>query len=512
MVGVAASPTRAGLTRRDLFPLMAGGALSLASTAAASRSVEADPSVPPNVLFIVVDDLNDWVGALGTYPGVRTPNIDRLAAKGVLFTNAYATAPACNPSRCSVLTSIAPSTSSIYGQGDHLRDFLPDASLLPEVFRRGGYDTLAGGKIFHGSFRYLPKDIGTPGGPPGPVEYWSFDRDPGSIWTTYHDFVADPPPVTYPANGMDTGVFDWGAYGDSDEDRTPDGELALWASRVLESQRIRPFFLAVGFYRPHLPWYVPRAYFDVYPLEKVVLPLVPADDLDDVPAVGRALADGQGRHTQIVAHDQWRQAVLAYLASITFVDRQVGRVLDALERGPHAANTIVVLWSDHGYHLGEKLHWTKFTLWDRALHVPLIYAGPSIATGPHCARTVSLLDIFPTLLDLCGLPKEPGAEGHVLTPLLAEPDAAWPHPALSTWEQGNHSARSERYRYIRYWDGTEELYDHANDPGEFVNLAGQGYGPEQRALLTSVDGMIQTESEWLTRLNRFVAPKLGFRI
>ena len=256
-------------------------------------------------------------------------------------------------------------------------------------------------------------------------------------------------------------------------------------------------FLACGFTRPHLPWYVPKKYFDMHPLDRVQLPLVREDDLDDVPAMGRKFARPDGDHARVTKANAWKKGVQAYLAAITFSDAMVGRVLRALETGPHANNTTVVLWSDHSWHLGEKLHWRKFTLWERSTRNILMFAAPGV-TKPAtvCNRTVSMMDIYPTLMDLAGL-KAPGIqEGESLMSLLRNPQAPKQTPAVTTYLMGNHAIRTERWRYIRYKDGGEELYDRTKDPNEWTNLAGQ---PGMAAIK-------QDLSRWLPKHNEPDAP------
>ena len=408
-----------------------------------------------NVLFIAIDDLNDWVGCLGGHPGAITPNLDRLAARGVLFTNAHCAAPLCNPSRAALMTGIRPSTSGIYTNNPPRRKApaLASAVTLSQHFMQSGYRVAGGGKIYHGSF-----------------------PDPQS-WHEYYPSQTrnkppDPNPETRPANGIPGAAqFDWGPLDVSDS-AMGDYKVVEWAASELSRKQEKPFFLACGIFRPHLPWYVPRKYFDMHPLAKIVLPKVNPRDLDDVPPVGRKFARPEGDHAAVVRHDQWARAVQAYQASITFADAQVGRVLDALERGPHAGNTAVVLWSDHGWHLGEKLHWRKFTLWEEATRNVLMISAPGLARG-RSGRPVSLLDIYPTLIDLCGLPPRAGLEGSSLMRLLRDPAAPRERPSLTTYQRGNHSVRGERWRYTRYHDGSEELYDHEADPLEWTNLAGR---------------------------------------
>lgn len=410
----------------------------------------ADDSQRPNVLFLAVDDLNDWTTFLGGHPQVKTPNLERLARRGMMFTRAYCSAPACNPSRASLLTGIRPSTSGVYNNYQPWRAAMPDVVTLPQHFMAGGYTVEGAGKIFHGRF-----------------------REPES-WQVYFPHSADPKPdkSERPLNGMPkAGNFDWGPV-PVDDDAMGDTKNANFGIEFLARKPKEPFFLAVGMFRPHLPWYVPKKYFDLYPVDQIVLPEVKEDDLDDVPPAGRAMAKPDGDHAKVVAHDQWKRAVQGYLASISFADAQIGRVLDALDRSPYADNTIICLWGDHGWHLGEKQHWRKFALWEEATRVPLVFVVPQLTRpGSRCERTVSLLDIYPTLAELCQLPVGEHLEGKSLKPLLEDPEAAWDRPVVTTHGRNNHAVRSERWRYIRYSDGTAELYDHDTDPLEWTNLA-----------------------------------------
>ncbi len=407
-----------------------------------------DAAEKPNVLFIAVDDLNDWTGVLGGYPGIETPNLDRLANSGVLFTRAYCSAPACNPSRASLLTGVRPSTSGIYHNNQPWRKAMPDAVTLPQRFQAAGYRVWGGGKIYHGRFPDRPS------------------------WHEYLKRPGDPYPPKLPINGFrNTGHFDWGPVQVADA-KMGDTIVTDWGIDFLKQKQDRPFFLAVGIFRPHLPWYVPQKYFDKYPLDKIQLPKVLESDLDDVPPAGKRMA--RLRDDRRFPDDESRRkAVQGYLACITFADAQIGRLLDALDASPHADNTIVVLWSDHGWHLGEKHHWRKFALWEEATRVTMMITAPGVTLpGGRCGRTVSLLDIYPTLCDLCGLEPPEAIEGDSLTSLLRDPQHAWDRPAITTHGRNNHAVRSERWRYIRYHDGGEELYDHESDPHEWKNLAG----------------------------------------
>jgi len=440
------SARRPGLKRREF---LLG---SIASSAAFGQT----PKTKPNVLFIAIDDLNDWIGALGGHPQAVTPNLDRLAKRGVLFRQAYCQAPACNPSRASVLSGVRPSTSGVYMNSHTWRDGLPDAVTLPAYFKENGYLVAGGGKIFHGG-----------------------QNDDGA-WHEYYEFERGTRPENQPLNGLpNTGFFDWGPLDIEDEDM-PDGKLATWTEGVLSRGHEKPFFLACGFSKPHLPWYAPQAYFDKFPAERRELPAVIEGDLDDVPD---SAVWSTGDHEKILAAKQWNLAVASYLAVVNFVDAQVGRVLDALDRSPYGDNAIIVLWGDHGWQLGEKRHWRKFTLWERSARTVMMATAPGV-TSPNgvCDRTVELLDLYPTLVDLCALPEKQGLEGASLKPLLADPDAPWDRPAITSNGMDHISVRTERWRYGRFADG-EELYDHQNDPLEWHNLAGK---PEQAVVQKSV--------------------------
>ncbi len=427
-----------------------------------------------NVLFIAVDDLNDWTTFYGGHPDVKTPQLQRLAERGTRFTRAYCSAPACNPSRASLLCGIRPSTSGVYHNANPWRAQLPEAVTLPGLFMEHGYKVHGGGKIFHGGF-----------------------RDPQS-WHFYQKRGRDPYPENRPVNGIPkTAHFDWGPVPVGDE-AMGDTVVCDWAIEFLAQQHDRPFFLAVGLFRPHLPWYAPQKYFDMYPLEEIALPKVIEDDLDDVPPLGVRMARPEGDHARVTATNNWKKAVQGYLASITYADHQIGRVLDALEASPYADNTLIVLWSDHGWHLGEKEHWRKFALWEEATRVTLLFDVPGLTKADTvCPRTVSLLDLYPTLADLCGLPVGAHLEGRSLRPLLADPEADWDRPVITTHGRNNHAVRSEQYRYIRYEDGTEELYDPRRDPMEWTNLAGDSQYDEVKREL----------ARWLPRKNVPEGPK-----
>lgn len=419
----------------------------------------------PNVLMIVVDDLNDFPGFMRGYPDAKTPSMDKLAAQGMVFTRAHCQYPLCGPSRASFMSGMLPSSLNFVG---HMTDRQLEGrckelgtELLHRYFGRHGYKTLAVGKICH---RHVPTgSVDASGGRGG------FRQGTGRLRRNWHQ------------EGTST---DWAMAPDHDN-QLPDYDAAAWAVEQLEAEHEQPFLLMVGFLRPHVPWYVPKQWFDRYDKDNLTLPPYQSKDLADVPEIARQLSilPQYPRTEWAIENDQWRNILHAYLACISFTDHYVGRVLDALRGSPYGDNTIVVLMSDHGYHMGEKNTFQKQTLWQRSSHVPLVIAGPDINPAQQCERVVSLLDIYPTLLDMCGLPANPKNEGHSLTPLLNDPEREWPHKAITSWEGNNTAVQGERYRYTRYVNGSEELYDHANDPHEWTNLARkEDYAPVKQRM------------------------------
>jgi arylsulfatase A-like enzyme len=392
------------------------------------------------------------------HPNAQTPNLDRLAAQSTLFTNAHCQAPICGPSRSSLLSGFYPHSTGIYGhinfKGLQENTTVKKTRFLPEYFADHGYKTMGVGKIYHSSqgeetFQEFGGKMGGFG--PKPAERMNYT------------------PTPFKGNGTST---DWGAFPDTDE-KMPDFKVAAWAVEKIQEKHDQPFFLAAGFYRPHVPWHVPQPWFDQHPLESVQEPEILDEDLNDLPPISK-----QVHEMTMMPSLQWMrenneigEATQAYLASVTFVDHQVGKLLDALDASPYAENTIVVLFSDHGYHLGEKHRWAKFSLWEESTHVPLMVRLPGQQAGAVCKRPAGLIDLYPTLAELCGLPPNPLNQGHSLKPLLLQPNAIWERPALTTYGRNNHAIRTDRYRYIRYEDGAEELYDHHADPNEWHNLA-----------------------------------------
>lgn len=400
----------------------------------------------PNVLFIAIDDLNDWVGHLGGHPQGATPNIDALANRGVTFTNAHCAAPACNPSRAALMSGMRPYSSGVYVNAANWKEALGDVLTMNEHFMAQGYDVLGGGKIYHGSTGIEGKW----------TEYW---KRPGDAKTEPNK------------NGLNMKHFDWGPI-DCDDDGMGDHALVSWAIDELNEEREKPLFLAVGFVKPHLPFYAPKKYFDRFPLESLQLPKVKGDDLDDLPPAGLKMARPDGDHAKVTSKElEWKLAVQAYLATIAFVDHEVGRLIEGLDKSPNGKETIVVLWGDHGWHLGEKQHWRKFALWNDATRVPYIIHAPGVSKAGICNAPVDLLSIYPTLCELTGVAAPKHLEGANLRPLLEDPKADWQLPAISTHGRENHMVQTRHHRYIRYEDGSEELYDHRDDPHEWKNLA-----------------------------------------
>ncbi len=409
----------------------------------------------PNILFIAIDDQNDWFGCLGGHPQAQTPNIDRLASQGTLFTNAHCQSPLCNPCRTSLLTGLRPSTTGIYGLSPWIRDVekWKDVVTLPQYLAQHGYRTYSTGKIFHGA--YGRKKTDTEFQVLGPAS---------AIGARPAQKLVDTP-SKHP-------LVDWGVFPHKDEDKG-DWQVASWTVEQLESGLPEPFFLSAGFFLPHVPCYATQKWFDLYPEETLQLPPVRMDDRDDTPRFSWYLhwKLPEPRLKFLQEANQWKNLVRSYLACTSFVDSQVGRLTEALERSGHTDDTVIVLWSDHGWHLGEKLITGKNTLWDRSTRVPLIFAGPGVAAGARCNRPAELLDIYPTLVELCGLPPKNDLEGHSLMPQLKDANAPRPWPAITTHNHDNHGVRTEDWRFIQYADGSEELYDMRKDPNEWTNLA-----------------------------------------
>lgn len=454
------------------------------------QAQSAEDRAKPNVLFIAIDDQNDWIGHLGGHPLAKTPHLDRLAERGTTFLNAHCQSPLCNPSRTSLMLSLRPTTTGIYGLAPWFRtlDEWKDRVTLPQHFTAHGYRTLTAGKMYHGGAGGRQRQAAE-------FDVWG---PPGGVGVRPDEKLIPPTPMgNHP-------LMDWGVFPHGEEDKG-DYQVASWAvEQIRTAPRDEPFFLAAGFFLPHVPCYATQKWFDLYPDDDSVLPVIQPDDRADTPRFSWYLHWHlpEPRLKWVRENDQWRNLVRSYLACTSFVDAQIGRILDALEESGLAENTIVVVWSDHGFHLGEKEITGKNTLWDTGTRVPLIFAGPGVTPGQRCGRPAELLDIYPTLVELCGLVPRDDLEGISLAPQLRDASAERERPAITSHNQGNHGIRSERWRYIRYADGSEELYDLESDPREWHNLAGK----------PNFAGVIAEHRRWLPGIDRPPAPGSAHRV
>ncbi|MFM8272386.1 MAG: sulfatase [Gemmata sp.] len=424
---------------RFLFPLAVAAGLIAPARAA-------DAPKKPNVLFIAVDDLNHLVGHLGRNPQTRTPNIDRLARMGVTFTRAYCAAPVCNPSRAALMSGLRPGSTGVYDNGQAWQPVIPKEHTLTTQFLSAGYNVYGSGKIYHASAH----------------------RD--GEWTDY--FVGGKEKVTPHADAKNDGVGGIKFQPLTDDSKLQDESIVNYGIEKLGAKHDKPFFVAVGLHKPHMPWNVPKKYYDLFPLDRIELPPHTKDDLGDVPAAGIRFAKPKGDHAEVLRSGRWKEAVQGYLAAIAYCDAQIGRLLDAYDKSPHKENTVIVFWGDHGWHLGEKEHWRKFALWEESTRMPFIWVAPGVTkAGGVCDRTVDLMSVYPTLCALCGIARPKHVEGADVSPLLKDPKARWAAPGVTTYHLNNHAVRTERWRYISYADGGEELYDHDADPNEWTNLA-----------------------------------------
>ena len=424
-----------------------------------------------NVLFIAVDDLACSVGCYGDLIA-KTPHMDRLAATGVRFDRAYNQLPLCNPTRASVMTGLRPDQIKVYDLDRHFRDEVPDVVTLPQSFQMAGYFAARVGKIYHYN---VPASIGTNGFDDPPS--WNLTVNPKGRDKDDEELVYNAEP-----HRKISAALSWLAADGTDEEQT-DGMIATEAIRLLQKHQGKPFFLGVGFFRPHTPYIAPKKYFDLYPTDKMRLPFAPKDDRDDIPTAAFA-------HNCPIAHyglpkSELVKALQAYYACVTFIDAQVGRLLDALDRLALADDTIVVLWSDHGYHLGEHNGiWQKRTLFEQSARTPLIIRVPGAkGNGQASQRIVEMVDLYPTLTELADVRAPKNLAGRNLSPLLHDPNQPWDSYAVTQVlrpadERLNvsvmgRSIRTQRWRYTEWDEGRKgvELYDHHTDPMEFNNLA-----------------------------------------
>ncbi len=420
--------------------------LIVAIVMAPASVLHAAEPAKPNVLFIAVDDLRDWVGYLGRNPQTITPNIDKLAKRGMAFTRSYCAAPVCNPSRCALMSGMRPSTTGVYENQNDWRTVVPENLPLTTQFRKAGYFVCGAGKIYHEAYARRAE------------------------WDDYLEKVGGDP---QPKGNDGVGGIKFAPLDCKDEDLR-DWKIASYAIEQLGKKHDKPFFLACGIHKPHMPWNVPQKYYDMHPLKDIKLPPYLKNDLDDVPPAGIKMAKPMGDHKAIVDSGRWKDAIQGYLAATTYCDMLIGRIMDAFDKSAYRDNTIIVFWCDHGWHLGEKDHWRKFALWEEATRAPLLWVVPGLTKpGSVCDRTVDFMTIYPTLTDLCGIATPKHVEGKSIRALLADPKAEWSEPAVTTYLYKNHAVRTEGWRFIRYANGDEELYDEAKDPNEWTNLAGK---------------------------------------
>jgi len=439
----------------------------------------------PNILVISLDDMNNWIEPMGGHPQARTPNLNSFAESALTFRRAYTISPSCNPSRTAMFSGKAPWETGLYNNPQIWRHVVGDEKMMSEHFRDAGYHVAGAGKIYHGnmpdprswdayypdSIRHMPK-------------YWLPVRDQATGETSFaltdnEIREDDPKGVTFnmpPFQGMYI-AFDFEPLPVATEE-TGDYLSVEWISKQLKLKHDKPFFMAAGIYRPHLPWYVPQEYFDKFPLEDIQLPELLETDLDDVPVAGQQVARNR-YHDRVTEAGLWKKAVQGYLASINYADELVGKLLADLDASEYADNTIVVIFSDHGWQLGEKEHWRKFSLWEDVLNTVLMIRVPEGVSGLPSGnvrggvsnRAVSLIDVFPTLTELAGIESKPGISGRSIVPLLADPETEWSYPVVSVYGDGHYSVIHENWHYILYADGGEELYNLAEDPNEWNNLA-----------------------------------------
>ena len=454
----------------------------------------------PNILFIAVDDMNDWIGPLGGLDIAKTPNLDRLAAESTTFVNAHFASPACASSRLANMTGVQPSKSgvmqNVWYDGPKWREIpiLESIETVEQFFKNRGYETLAGGKLYHSlAPPWLTSNQADPSG-------WDFYFPSISVPMPYQ--ISAPEAVINPPEwkGGRLKWFTWGPVTVEDE-KMADYQTVSWARYELNRPREKPLFLACGIFRPHMPWEVPQKYFDMYPLEDIPDLEVLEDDLEDALVHSR-----RSWHKFVLENKQWKHVIQAYLASISFADAQVGRLLDGLEESGKADDTIVVLWSDHGMHIGEKENWEKFTLWEQATRVPFFVKAPGIGqAGSVVTEAVSLLDVYPSLVDLAGFDIPEHCDGLSVVPLLKDASARRDRSALTSFtfakNKTGHALWDNRYRYIYYeWNSLEELYDHESDPNEFENRA---YDPKLSKIVK------RFRSEMLERVEGFEAADMA---
>ena len=420
----------------------------------------------PNVLFIAVDDLNHWVGYMGRNSQTKTPNLDRLAARGVAFHQAHCAVPACNPSRAALMSGLRAWNTACYTNNDFWKNHIPEGLGLSKQFLDAGYHVAGSGKIYHSDTYYE------------------------SEWSEY--MSKDGLSATGKGVDKNEGFHDPLVHDLKDEDIS-DYHTVDWCVKQMNQTRDEPLFLACGLHKPHLPFAVPRKYYEMFPLESIELPPYQENDLDDLSAAGVKMAGPNGDHAKFLESGRWKNAIQSYLATVAYLDMNIGRLIDGLDKSPIANDTIVVLWGDHGWSFGEKQHWRKFALWEEETRAPMIWIVPGV-TKPEtrCDTPVDFMTIYPTLCDLAGIEVPKHVEGESMTEILRDPGSATNGIAITTHGYQNHAVRSDRWRYIRYADGSEELYDHNADPYEWTNIAAK---PENTSVLDTHRALLPTNNK-----------------
>ncbi|TWU47027.1 sulfatase [Rubripirellula reticaptiva] len=398
----------------------------------------------PNVLFIAVDDLNHWVGYMGRNSQAKTPNLDRLAARGVAFHQAHCAVPACNPARAALMSGLRPWNTACYLNANPWKQHIDEGLGLSKQFMNAGYHVAGSGKIYHSDSYYESE--------------WSEYMPRGGVSATGKGV------------GKDEGFHEPLVHDLVDEDIS-DYHIVDWCVEQMNQPHDKPLFLACGLHKPHLPFAVPRKYYDMFPIDEIELPPHREDDLDDLSPAGIKMAGANGDHARFLKSGRWKDAIQSYLATVAYLDMNIGRLIDGLDKSPIAENTIIVLWGDHGWSFGEKQHWRKFALWEEETRAPLIWIAPGVTQpATRCDETVDFMTIYPTLCELTGIPIPDHVEGKSIAMMLRDPQVARPSVAITTHGYKNHAVRSKDWRYIRYADGSEELYDHRIDPYEWTNV------------------------------------------
>ncbi|MEM9280533.1 MAG: sulfatase [Verrucomicrobiota bacterium] len=436
---------------------------------------------PLNVLFIAVDDMNDWVTPFGGHPLAKTPHLERFAEEGaVVFQNTHCPGPVCGPSRSAILSGFMPNTTGVYGNSTNMlgSEYVQKFATLPEYFSRNGYWTLSRGKISHAHYTENGSDRGQ-----WMYDYW--ERTSGtnqllkeSVTSRDENLIrGQPGPPSNHTRGSGS-PFAWGVMGAATEETT-DYETAKWAAEQLQASHDQPFFMAVGLSKPHLPFYSPQEFWDLYPEDGDYAPEIREDDFEDIlNAKGEPVRDPTPDYLWLKENDLINECARSYLACLSYADHCLGVIFEGLRNSPHRDNTVVIFWGDHGWHLGEKLRYRKGYLWSESTRTPMMVRLPGMTERQDCERPVNLIDFYRTLIELCGLPEKPELDGRSFVPLLNDPSLAW-EPTVTIGGKGSASVHDERWNYIRRTDGSEELYDLDSDPMEWTN---QASNPEHEAV------------------------------